>query len=106
MDWMWHVPMEVSMYNAAYTGCQINGIIWAFWNTCGIEFKSFKESGRGGWPSIFKRLKNPCTFVGKPWYEFIPSIQLLLSPKMRDNKTKAMGPCLVSLRRNKECRFT
>jgi len=47
MDWMWHVPMEVGMYNAARTGCQINGIIWAFWNTCGIELKSFKEPGKG-----------------------------------------------------------
>lgn len=47
MDWMWHVPMEVSMYNAVYTVCQINGIIWAFWNTCGMELKSFKEPGKG-----------------------------------------------------------
>lgn len=72
MDWMWHVPMEVGMYNAAYTGCQINGIIWAFWNTCGTELKSFKEPGKGWWPSIFKRLKKPSNTVGKTWQWLLP----------------------------------
>lgn len=31
---------------------------------------------------------------------FIPAVQLLLSPKMRDNKNKAVRSCLVSLLRN------